>query len=351
MPKWPRRLGSGRRVGHAWEGMGTGGECSGAITAGEVEALRARLRRSTWSERHEALGVLRSWRGRSLGPAAAGAVLRAATVGYPWVAGADRGAGRAPGGAPVGRAVRGAPGRGRACLRAVRRAGPSGPVAPPGPEGRRRVRRRPRQPHGPRRPVGPPPGAHHRPAGPDPRCPGGTAPGRAARDRRVAPGLVAAGRPAPGRHGAARPARHRGLGGGGRGARAAGVGAGRHLRPGHPRPRRPGRPQPGRPQPGRPQPGGASPPRGAAAVVRTPARRRGRGGAPAGAVIGGSPRRRARRGLPGPSRCRRAGRTAVAARPRPGGRGASCSMAWAPSGVTSPSPRSTCTSWLSPRPS
>jgi len=67
--------------------MGIGGERDGAITAGDVDMVRARLRRSAEADRAEALELLRSWRGRPLGPGGADAVLRAATVGYPWVAG------------------------------------------------------------------------------------------------------------------------------------------------------------------------------------------------------------------------------------------------------------------------
>jgi len=56
------------------------------VTAADVTAARARLRRSSPHERVAAVGELRSWQGSPLGPEAATEALRAATVGYPWVA-------------------------------------------------------------------------------------------------------------------------------------------------------------------------------------------------------------------------------------------------------------------------
>lgn len=58
-----------------------------SVTTAEVTAARARLRLSTRADRAAAIDELRSWQGAALDGETASAVLRAATVGYPWVAG------------------------------------------------------------------------------------------------------------------------------------------------------------------------------------------------------------------------------------------------------------------------
>ncbi len=58
----------------------------GRITTSDVEAVRARLRLAAPHARMEAVDELKSWQGAPVDRATGSAVLRAATVGYPWVA-------------------------------------------------------------------------------------------------------------------------------------------------------------------------------------------------------------------------------------------------------------------------